>query len=111
MAIIGSHQYQTDELGVNSFFTLYKSYWDDIHLETLRNATDVTVTSEIAAILMEEGIANLFYLSNNQTVSKGKIRRCTFARYSIFGNRYGGCEKKRCSRSRFSFSYYKMEQS
>ena len=66
-------QYQTDEIGVNSFFSLYKSYWDDIHLETLRNATDVTITSEIAAILMEEGIAHLFYISNNQTVTKGKI--------------------------------------
>lgn len=66
-------QYQTDEIGVNSFFSLYKSYWDDIHLETLKNATDVTVTSEIAAILMEEGIAHLFYISNNQTVTKGKV--------------------------------------
>ena len=68
-------QYQTDEIGVNSFFSLFKSYWDDIHLETLRNATDVTVTSEIAAILMEEGIAHLFYISNNQTVTKGKINQ------------------------------------
>jgi len=66
-------QYQTDEIGVNSFFSLYKSYWDDIHLETLKNATDITVTSEIAAILMEEGIAHLFYISTSQTVTKGKI--------------------------------------
>ncbi len=66
-------QYQTDEIGINSFFSLYKSYWDDIHLETLRNVTDITVTSEIAAILMEEGIAHLFYISNNLTVTKGKI--------------------------------------
>ena len=66
-------QYQTDEIGINSFFSLYKSYWDDIHLETLKNATDVTVTSEVAAILMEDGIANLFYISNKQTVTKGKI--------------------------------------
>ena len=68
-------QYQTDEIGINSFFSLYKSYWDDIHLETLKNATDVTVTSEVAAILMEEGLANLFYISNKQTVTKGKINQ------------------------------------
>ena len=66
-------QYQTDEIGINSFFSLYKSYWDDIHLETLRKASDITQTSEIAAILMEEGIANLFYISNTQTVNKGKV--------------------------------------
>ena len=66
-------QYQTDEIGVNSFFSLYKSYWDDIHLETLKSVTDVTITSEIAAILMENDIAHLFYISNKQTVTKGKI--------------------------------------
>ena len=42
------------------FFSLYKSYLDDIHLGTLRNSTDIIVTGEIVAILMEEGIANLF---------------------------------------------------
>ena len=66
-------QYQIDEIGINSFFSLYKSYWDDIHLETLRNVTDITITSEIAAILMEEGTTHLFYISNNLTVTKGKI--------------------------------------
>ena len=70
---IAKGQYQTDEIGINSFFTLYKSYWDDMHLETLKRATDITQTSEVVAILMEEGIANLFYISNTQTVNKGKI--------------------------------------
>ena len=68
-------QYQTDEIGVNSFFSLYKSYWDEFHLQTLKNATDVTVTSEIAAILMEAEIAHLFYISNTSTVTKGKINQ------------------------------------
>ena len=66
-------QYHTDEIIVNSTFTLSKNYWDDIHLETLKRATDVTVMSEIVAILMESGISNLFYITSNQTVSKGKI--------------------------------------
>jgi protein pelota len=66
-------QYQTDEIGINSFFSLYKSYWDEMHLETLKNATDITQTSEVVAILMDEGMANLFYISNTQTVNKGKI--------------------------------------
>ena len=66
-------QYQTDEIGVNSFISLYKNYWDDMHLETLKKSTDVTQTSEVVAVLMDEGIANLFYLSNTKTVNKGKI--------------------------------------
>lgn len=44
-----------------------------MHIETLKKATDITQTSEVVAILMDEGIANLFYLSNTQTVNKGKI--------------------------------------
>ena len=66
-------QYQSDEIGVNSFFTLYKSYWDEMHIETLKKAADITQTSEVVAVLMDEGIANLFYISNTQTVNKGKI--------------------------------------
>ena len=66
-------KYHTDEIIVNSTFTLSKNYWDDIHLEALKRATDVTVMSEIVAILMESGISNLFYITTNQTVSKGKI--------------------------------------
>ena len=66
-------QYQTDEICINSFFSLYKSCWDEMYIDTLKKATDVTQTSEVVAILMEEGIANLFYLTNTQTVNKGKI--------------------------------------
>ena len=78
-------QYQSDEILVNSTFTLSKNVWDDIHLETLKRVTDVTVMSEIVAILMEPGISNLFYINNNQTVIKGKINESmpkTKARFS-----------------------------
>ena len=66
-------QYQTDEIGVNSSFTLFKNYWDDFHLETLKKATDITITSEIAAILMDSEIAHLFYISSTSTITKGEI--------------------------------------
>ena len=78
-------QYQSDEILVNSTFTLSKNVWDDIHLETLKRVTDVTVMSKIVAILMEPGISNLFYINNNQTVIKGKINESmpkTKARFS-----------------------------
>ena len=66
-------QYQTDEIGVNSSFTLFKNYWDDFHLETLKKATDITFTSEIAAILIDSEIAHLFYISSTSTITKGEI--------------------------------------
>ena len=66
-------QYHTDEIGVNSTFTLFKNYWDDFHLETLKKVTDITVMSEIAAILMDSEIAHLFYISTTSTITKGEI--------------------------------------
>ena len=66
-------QFQTAEISKGSFFTLLKNYWDEIHIETLKNATDKTITSDVAAIIMEEGIAHLYFISNNQTILHGKI--------------------------------------
>ena len=66
-------QYQTDEIGINSSFTLSKKYWDEFHIETLKNVTDITVISEIAAILMDTKISHLFYITNTSTITKGEI--------------------------------------
>lgn len=87
-------QYHTDEIIVNSTFTLSKNYWDDIHLDTLKRATDITVMSEIVAILMESGISNLFYITTNQTVSKGKItqsmpkKKGAFSKHDLKENKF-----------------------
>lgn len=87
-------QYHTDEIIVNSTFNLSKGYWDDIHLETLKRATDVTVMSEIVAILMEAGVSNLFYITSSQTVSKGKIiqsmpkKKVGFSKHEIKENKF-----------------------
>ena len=40
-------QFQTAEISKGAFFTLFKNYWDEIHIETLKNATDKTITSEV----------------------------------------------------------------
>ena len=66
-------QYHTDEIGINSSFTLSKKYWDEFHIETLKNVTDITVISEIAAILMDTKISHLFYITNTSTITKGEI--------------------------------------
>ena len=66
-------QYQTCELGKGSFFSLFKSYWDDIHVDTLKAATDPSLTADVASIIMEEGVAHLYFITNNLTTLKGKI--------------------------------------
>ena len=66
-------QFQTAEITKGSFFTLLKQYWDDISIDTLKTSTDPSLTSEVAAIMMEEGVAHLYLITNNQTVLQGKI--------------------------------------
>ena len=87
-------QYQTEDIEVNTKFTLTKDYWDDIHLETLKKLTDVRVMSEIVAILMEAGVSNLFYITSNQTISKGKITQSVpkkkggFSKHDVKENKF-----------------------
>ena len=66
-------QYQTCELGKGSFFSLFKTYWDEIHVDTLKAATDPSLTADVASIIMEEGVAHLYFITNNLTTLKGKI--------------------------------------
>jgi stalled ribosome rescue protein Dom34 len=44
-------QYQTFSIVKHVPFTIYKKFWDDIHLEKLKIASDPTITSDLAAIV------------------------------------------------------------
>jgi protein pelota len=66
-------QYQSIEIGMGNFFTLFKKCWDDVHIEKLHLASDRTITADLAAILMEEGIAHIYLISSNITDLKAKI--------------------------------------
>lgn len=70
---IGIGQYQSIEIGKGSLFTLCKKVWDDVHLEKLRLASDPSISSDLAAILMEEGIAHIYLISSHITTLKAKI--------------------------------------
>ena len=66
-------QYQSVEIGMGNFFTLFKKCWDDVHIEKLRLASDRTVTADLAAILMEEGVAHIYLISSHITDLRAKI--------------------------------------
>ena len=44
-------QYQTFSIIKHVPFTLFKKFWDDIHIEKLKMSTDPTITSDLAAIV------------------------------------------------------------
>jgi protein pelota len=68
-------QYQAIEIGKGNFFTLFKKNWDEFHIERLRQATDPTITSDLAAIVMEEGVAHVYLISSHITTLKAKIEQ------------------------------------
>ena len=66
-------QFQTCEISQGSFFSLYKKYWDEIHIDTLKASTDNSIKADLAALIMEEGVAHLYLISNNLTTLQGKV--------------------------------------
>jgi protein pelota len=66
-------QYQSIEIGKGSTFTIFKKSWDEFSLDKLREAVDVSTTSDLAAIVMEEGVAHIFLISSHLTILKAKI--------------------------------------
>lgn len=66
-------QYQSIEIGKGSLFTLIKKLWDEIHIEKLKIGSDPSITSDLAAILMEEGVAHIYLISSHITNLKAKI--------------------------------------
>eukprot|EP01012_Entosiphon_sulcatum_P046329 TRINITY_DN6219_c0_g1_i1.p1 TRINITY_DN6219_c0_g1~~TRINITY_DN6219_c0_g1_i1.p1 ORF type:complete len:421 (+),score=98.76 TRINITY_DN6219_c0_g1_i1:99-1361(+) len=65
--------YHTCEIEVNRKLTLEKSAWDAVHLETLEEACDETRHADLAAVIMQEGLANVCLITPNLTLVRQKI--------------------------------------
>ncbi|KAI9258094.1 hypothetical protein BDA99DRAFT_515201 [Phascolomyces articulosus] len=65
--------YHTIDLELNRNFTLYKPEWDVIALERVEDACDVTKQADVAAIVCQEGLANVCFLTQHMTIVKQRI--------------------------------------
>ncbi|KAI9344190.1 eRF1 domain 1-domain-containing protein [Zopfochytrium polystomum] len=65
--------YHTIDLELNRPFTLTKEEWDTVALERVTSACDVGARADIAAIVMEEGLANLCLVTTNMTIVRQRI--------------------------------------
>ena len=72
-AYVQMNQYHTMDIVQHIPFSLYKKYWDQLYLERLEEATNVERTSEVAAIVMEEGLANVCLITDISTIVKARI--------------------------------------
>ncbi|GBC05123.1 hypothetical protein RclHR1_06050001 [Rhizophagus clarus] len=65
--------YHTIELELNRNFTLIKPEWDMIALERVNEACDVTKQADVAAIVLQEGLANVCLVTQNMTIVRQRI--------------------------------------
>ncbi|KAL1140073.1 hypothetical protein AAG570_000005 [Ranatra chinensis] len=65
--------YHTLDLEINRKFTLIKSEWDSIALERVEMACDPTQNADVAAIVMQEGLAHICLITASMTLVRAKI--------------------------------------
>lgn len=66
-------QFQSASIVRGIQFGIIKRSWDPFVLETMQVASDPTLTSDLAVLLMEEGISHLYLVSSHLTLLKGKV--------------------------------------
>lgn len=63
-------QHHTLDLEMNREFTLAKDEWNQVELDTIKVSTNVASRAEIAAVVLQEGTANICLITEHMTVNK-----------------------------------------
>ncbi|ORY63278.1 translation factor pelota [Pseudomassariella vexata] len=67
-------QYHTLDLELNRQFTIWKQYgWDSVALEELQSAIKTDKEGAVAAVVMQEGIANICLITQYRTILKQRV--------------------------------------
>ncbi|XP_072341523.1 protein pelota homolog [Scyliorhinus torazame] len=65
--------YHTIELELNRKFTLAKKQWDSVVLERIEQACDPGYNADVAAVIMQEGLAHICLVTSSMTVLRAKV--------------------------------------
>ncbi|KAF9158601.1 hypothetical protein DFQ26_007440 [Actinomortierella ambigua] len=65
--------FHTIELELNRQFTLIKPEWDIIALERVQEACDITKKADVAAVVCQEGLANVCLVTSSMTIIRQHI--------------------------------------
>ena len=69
--------YHTIDVEPQRKFTLTKpDGWDSVALDRVDEACDAARTADLAAIVMQEGLANICLVTSSMTVQKQKVMEC-----------------------------------
>ncbi|XP_071944987.1 protein pelota homolog isoform X2 [Antedon mediterranea] len=67
--------YHTLDLELNRKFTLAKECWDIIALERIEMACDVAQSADVAAVILQEGLAHVCLVTSSMTVIRAKLEQ------------------------------------
>lgn len=65
--------YHTLDLELNRKFSLRKPEWDSIALERIEQACDPTKSADVAAVIMQEGLAHVCLITASMTLIRAKV--------------------------------------
>lgn len=65
--------YHTLDLELNRKFTLTKPEWDSVSLERVEMACDPSQSADVAAVIMQEGLAHVCLITPHMTLIRSKI--------------------------------------
>jgi len=65
--------YHTLDLELNRKFTISKQEWDSVSLERVDMACDVTQNADVAAVIMQDGLAHICLITSSMTLVRSKI--------------------------------------
>eukprot|EP00158_Paraphelidium_tribonemae_P004777 Partr_v1_DN26958_c0_g1_i4_m7017 putative pelota homolog len=65
--------YHTIDLELHRNLTITKEEWDSIALDRIATACDITKRAEIAAVVLQDGLANVCLLTENMTIVRQRI--------------------------------------
>ncbi|VEN50419.1 unnamed protein product [Callosobruchus maculatus] len=65
--------YHTLDLELNRKFILRKQEWDSVSLERIEQASDPTKSADVAAVVMQEGLAYVCLITSSMTLVRAKI--------------------------------------
>lgn len=65
--------YHTLDLELNRNFSIYKHEWDSVALSTVKEACDPAEKSEVGAVVLHEGLANVCLVTDHMTVLRQRI--------------------------------------
>ena len=68
-------QYHNMEIELAQSFTIEKDCWDHFYLELLDEVADPSKKSEVAAIVLQEGLCHVCLVTSAMTITRSRIER------------------------------------